>query len=92
MTLSKPAASRIATASTVARDKTAEIAPRRHRADKNIFIQPERGHPDAVAKDRSAGKRTRRIDADDPHLFAFVFVMKSEFIDERRFSRTRVNQ
>ena len=45
--------------------QAAERAARRHAADEHAGIAAELAHADAVAEDRAAGERARRIDRDD---------------------------
>ena len=65
------------------------MAARRHRADKDVLVEADGSHSDAVAEDRAARERARWVDTDDADLFAEIFVIKCEFVDERRFAGTR---
>ena len=50
--------------------KPAQRAARRHAAHEHAGVAAELAHADAVAEDRAAGERARRIDGDDRHLAA----------------------
>jgi hypothetical protein len=56
---------------------------------KDAFIQTERLHSNAIAENRAAGKRARRIDGNDADALALLAVEHRELIDERRLARAR---
>ena len=47
------------------RRQPAGVAPRGHRADEDVGVLGVGLHPDAVAEQRAAGDRRRRVDGDD---------------------------
>ena len=60
-----PNASSTSHTSRVAADEPAERAARRHRPDEHAGIERDGFHANAVAEQRAAGERRRRIDGDD---------------------------
>ena len=69
--------------------QAAELAARGHAADEDASVPGVRLHPHAVAENRAAGERARRIDRNHPDRPAFLTGMADELIDERALARAR---
>src|SRR5438105_10680364 len=64
-------------------------APGRHRANEHARIETDGFHPNAIAQQRAAGKRTRRIDGDHADLEAAFAIGADQLFGERALSRAR---
>ena len=71
------------------RGETAGVAARRHRADEHVAVARVGLHPDAVAEQRTAGDRARRVDGDDRHRATGLPDLRDQRRDERRLARSR---
>ena len=69
-----------------ARD-AAVASTRRHTADEDAGIEEVCLHPDAVAENRPAAERARRIDGGDPDPPLALPQVPGQPLDERRFAR-----
>ncbi len=65
------------------------VSARRHRADEDVPILGIRLHPDAIAQQRPAGDRARRIDGDDRHGPTRPPDLRDQGRHERRFPGPR---
>ncbi len=65
----------------------AEVPARRHRADEDAGVEPERLHAYAVAEDGAARERARRVNGDDADALAARAVEPGELVHERRLPR-----
>ncbi len=63
--------------------QSAKVAARRHAADEDAGIAGMRLHPHAIAKDRAAGERARRVDGDDADRTARGADGRRQLVDER---------
>ena len=63
--------------------KTTEIAPGCHAADENVCVTGVRLHPDAVAENRTAAERARRIHRDHSDRPAALADFADHAIDQR---------
>ena len=71
------------------RGEPAERAARRHRADEHARIERDALHADAVAEQRAAGERRRRIDRDDADRQALRAILASDQRGDRALARAR---
>jgi hypothetical protein len=67
----------------------AEAAARRHASDEHAGVERVSLHPDAIAEDRAARVRARRVHRDDADGRALRPQMRREPIDQRRLARAR---
>ena len=86
---SNPAASSAAAASQVVGRQAAELAARRHRAHEDVAVGRVIHHPDAVAEDRAARVRRRRVHGQDADPPAPRTPLADEPVDERRLAAPR---
>ena len=71
------------------RGESAERAARRHRADEDAGVERHALHADAIAEQRAAGERRRRIDGDDADRQPRVAEFAREHRGERALARAR---
>jgi hypothetical protein len=65
------------------------MSARRHTANENPGIGRHVLHPYSIAKQRAAGKRTRRINRDYAHLLAASAIERREPVDQRALPSAR---
>src|SRR5207248_7576394 len=63
--------------------ETARVTAAGHAADEHALIEEAIAHPDAIAEDRAAGERARRIHRHDRHAVVALPVLGCEPRDER---------
>ena len=69
--------------------QAAEVPARAHRADVDLRVEEVVGEADAVAEQRAARERARRVDGDDADAPAEAARMADERADERRLADAR---
>src|SRR5919108_1129384 len=70
--------------------QSAELPARRQRADEDAGIERMVLHADAIAEDRAAGERARRIDGDDADGLSGAADVRDEAIDQRALPRAGI--
>src|SRR5207237_5391183 len=70
--------------------EAAEMSARRDRTDEDAAVLRMTLHADAIAEDRAARVRARRIDAQDAHALALRARRGDESIRERALARARI--
>ena len=66
--------------------QAAELAARRERADEDVRMRRVRAHADAVAEDRAAADRARRVDRDHGDRVALGEPGAEQRVDQRRLA------
>src|SRR5258708_8764787 len=68
--------------------RPAGVPAARHAPDEHALVEEPVAHPDAVAEDRAAGERARRVDRDDGDAVVALAVLGREARDERALAAT----